>query len=136
MLLVAACSTPEKTPPIAPVQRVVQSPGRVAVSLTETDAGASVVLETGQALVVRLPTVATANLEWSVVDLKPGVLTVLGSVFERSLRNSGSGDESEGTTIWRFKAEAAGSAALRFELRRPRSVQPAVQTLSYSVSVK
>ena len=132
--LLAACSTAEKVkPPV--VQSVVQSPGQKSIAVSGDQSGASIVLESAQELVVSLSIGATAGREWTLVDLKPGVLAVAGLKFERALRNTNP-DEAEGTTVWRFRPEAAGTVVLRFDLRRPRSLLPAVQTVTYSVTVK
>ena len=133
--LLAACSTadtPKQPPPPPPV---VGSPGHPTVKVTEANAGASVTIERGQTLVVNILTRVTTGLEWSLVDLKPGVLTLLGSSFERS---SIFADHSEagGTMMWRLKPEVAGTVKLNFELRRPRRLEPAVQTITYDVTVK
>ena len=129
-----ACAVPDK--PQAPPPTVsVARPGQHLVTVSDTDAGAAVTLASAQELVVRLPIEPVAGLEWSLVDLTPGVLTLAGSRFERPLR-SPNGEESRGTTVWRFTPQAAGVIALRFELRRPRSLQLATQTIVYDVTVK
>jgi predicted secreted protein len=130
-----ACSTAERAAPVVAPPSVVQSPGRKAVNVTEAQSGAAVVLESGQQLIVTLPLSATSGLQWSPVDLKPGVITAIGSTFERASRDV-SNDEATGAEVWRFAPEAAGMVALRLELRRPRSLAPAAQTVSYSVTVK
>ena len=131
--LLAACSTTDAPKP--PPPPVAGSPGQLIVNVTEANAGASVAIERGQTLVVNLPIRITTGFEWSLVDLKPGVLTVLGPTFERSTIFA---DDSEagGTMMWRLKPEAAGVVKLNFELRRPRRLEPAVQTITYDVTVK
>lgn len=133
--MLAACSTADKPKQPPPPPPVVGNPGQLIVKVTDANAGASVTLERGQALVVNLPVRITTGLEWSLVDLKPGVLTSLGSSFERS---SIFADDSQagGTMMWRLKPEAAGAVTLSFELRRPRRLEPAVQTITYDVTVK
>ena len=130
--LLAACATPEKPkappPPVAAV-------GQRLVAVSDANAGAAVTLESAQELVVRLPTEGAAGLEWMLVDPKPGVLTLLSSKFERALRNTNV-EEAAGATVWHFRPQAAGSVALKFELRRPRSLQPPTQTVGYDVTVK
>jgi predicted secreted protein len=133
--LLGACSTAEKVAPPPAAPSVVQSPGRKAVNVTPAQSGATVVLDSGQQLVVTLPLSATSGLQWAPVDLKPGVLAVLGSTFERAPRDVNI-DEAAGAEVWRFAPEAAGTVALRFELRRPRSLAPAAQTVNYAVTVK
>ena len=129
-----ACAAPEK-PQAPPPTPSIARQGQRLVSVSDTDAGAAVTLASAQELVVRLPIEPAAGLEWSVVDLKPGVLTLVASRFER-LPLSVNADESKGTTVWRFMPQAAGVVALRFELRRPRSLQLATQTIVYDVTVK
>ena len=134
LMLLAACSTPRKAPPVV-AQAVVQNPGQKAITVSGDKAGASIVLDRAQELVVRLALDPVTGLEWSLVDLKPGVLTLLSSKFERPLRNT-NGEEAPGIVVWRFLPEASGNVELKFDLRRPRNVAPAVQTLTYTVTVK
>jgi predicted secreted protein len=134
--LLAACSTTEKAAPAAvAAPSAVQNPGRKAVNVSEAQSGAAVVLERGQQLVVTLPLSATSGYQWSPVDLKPGVIAAIGSTFERASRDV-SNDEATGAEVWRFAPEAAGTVSLRLELRRPRSLELATQTVSYTVTVK
>ena len=132
--VLAACGTPEapKAPPPVPP---VASPGHRSVTVTEQNAGASVTLEASQELIVRLPVGATAGLEWSLVDLQPGVLALQNSKFERALRNTNT-EEAAGSTVWQLRPQAAGNVTLNFELRRPRSLQAAARTITYRVTVQ
>jgi predicted secreted protein len=132
--LLGACSTPEKIKPVV-VQAVVQNPGERVITVTERQSGAAIVLEPAQALVVRLATEVTSGRDWLLVDLKPGVLNAPDSTFERLPRNLDD-SQSVGTTEWRFKPVAAGSVVLTFELRRPHSLAPAAQTVTFAVTVK
>lgn len=131
--LLAACSTPTPKPPPAP--SVVQKPGHRVVVVTDANDGATVVLESAQTLTVRLPLGATSGLEWSLVDLQPGVLSAVGPKFERALRNTNSGEDA-GDAVWQLKPVAAGAVTLNFALRPTRSVKPAVQTVRYAVTVQ
>ena len=134
--LLAACSTrpePPKPPPLPPL---IEQPGKALVRVAEADSGARIVLERSQELVVRLALDVGSRTEWSLVDPLPGTLIVVsGPTFERAPRNEAF-NESDGTAVWHLKAQAAGSATLAFERRRPRSLEPATQTASYSVTVK
>ena len=137
LVLLAACSTEEKVKP-APVQKVVQSPGKAIVTVNESSDGASVVLDPNQELRVELPNDSwsvTSNMDWRLADWTPGVLDELGASFVRSRRDSNPGDAG-GTTIWRLKPHAAGRVMLKFELRKPHSLDPPTMTLSDDVSVK
>ncbi len=133
MMLLGACGTTEKALPPPPA--LIQKAGSATITVTEADAGAPIVLERGQALVVRLAVAGNQNPDWVIIDLKPGVLRVLGSRFERALRDTDAG-EAAGATAWRFAPEAAGEVVLNFELRQPRSVAAPLQTARYTVTVK
>jgi predicted secreted protein len=130
----AACSTPEK-PQAPPPPPPVAGPGQQLVTVTDANAGAAVTIESAQELVVRLPTAGAGVFDWVLVDLKPGVLAVQSSKFERALRNTNV-EEAAGATVWHFKPQAAGVVTLKFELRRPHVVQMPTQTVVYDVTVK
>lgn len=132
--LLAACATSEK-PKAAPPPPAVASPGQRVVTVSDANAGAGVTLEPAQELVVRLPIEAAKGLEWSLATLKPGVLTVESTKFERALRNTNV-EEAAGATVWHFRPQASGVVTLSFELRRPHTLQPPSQTVSYDVTVK
>jgi predicted secreted protein len=134
LALLFGCSTTDKPKPV-PVQPVIQGPGKAALAVSDTDNGASVVMERSQDLIVRLPVRGSSGRDWSLVDLKPGVLRVVsGPTFERTPL-SVADDPSDGRSIWRLRAEAPGNVALNFELRRPH-VLGTTRTLSYPVTVK
>ena len=134
--MLAACATaPPAVPKAAPPPPVIDKPGARLVLVTDANNGASVTLESAQELVVSLPSVPINGLEWSAVDLAPGVLTLTGTRFERDPRSSSTG-EANGMSVFHFKPQAAGRATLTFDLRRPRSLLPAVQTMVYQVTVK
>ena len=133
--LLAACSAPglpKATPPPPPP---VAHPGARLVTVSDANAGASVTLDAAQELVVSLPIGVAAGLEWSLVDLKPDVLTLSSSKFERG-RSDMSDQEGDGAIVWHFKPKTAGTVTLTFDLRRPRSVLPAVRTVIYNVTVQ
>lgn len=137
LALIGACATTDTPKPLV-ARSAIQAPGKAAVTVSAADDGASVVLESTQELRVDLPNTPYAvagNLEWSVVDLKPGVLAVLGSRFERTGRNDNP-SESAGVTVWRLKPQAPGSVTLKFELRRARSMNAPQQAVSFDVIVK
>jgi predicted secreted protein len=134
LTLLGACSTADKPKPV-PAPPVIQGAGKATLTVRDTDNGASIVLEPAQELTVRLAVAGSSGADWSLVDLKPGVLRVVsGPVFERTLRNLAD-DPSDGSSIWRLRAEASGSATLNFELRRPHALGT-MRTLSYAVTVK
>ena len=125
---IAACATPEER------ERRVDTGGRI-VRLTLGSAP-SVELRQDQELQVRLATRSTTGHVWSLVEMSPGVLAQQGaSSFEREGLVSNIG-EAAGFEVFRFKPVAAGATALKFELRRPRDLDPAIQQASFAVSVK
>jgi predicted secreted protein len=132
--LLSSCASSD-APPAAVPQRVIQKPGRSEVNVTDTDNGAKVFVEKAQTLVVDLPLLPIEGREWSLVDMAPGVLSVVSSKFERDNRER-DGIASPGDMIIRFKAEAAGNVVLNFALRRPHTLEPATQTVTYAVTVR
>jgi hypothetical protein len=134
--MLAACSIFDKTQPkVAPPQVVLQSPGHKSITVSTYDSGAAIVLDSSQDLYVSLDILVTSGLEWNVVDLKPGVVAVLDSKFERALRNTNV-EEAAGATVFHLRAEAPGRVLLKFDLRRVHSLLPAVRTATYDVTVK
>ncbi|MBC8056076.1 MAG: protease inhibitor I42 family protein [Rhizobiales bacterium] len=137
LALLGACAANDKPKPVA-VQSVIQAPGQSAVTVSERDIGAAVVVEMAQELRVALPDSSWAisnNLAWSVESPNNGVLNVVGSRFERGPRDSNPA-EAGGTTVWRLKPQAPGKVSLTFALRWPRSLRPPVQTAIFEVTVK
>jgi hypothetical protein len=117
------------------VQRVIEAPGKSTLQVSLADANARITLDRGQTLAVRLAVAGADHADWSVADLKPGVLKSLGSNFERAPRNLVV-DEADGSVLWRFAPEAPGTVTLRFELRRPRKLEPPRQTVNFTVTVR
>jgi len=125
---VVACTTPEER------ERRIDTGGRV-VTLTLGSAR-SVELRQDQFLQVRLATKATTGHVWSLVEMAPGVLAQQGpSNFEREGLTSNIG-QAAGYEVFRFRPVAAGATTLKFELRRPRDLDPAIELSSFAVSVK
>ena len=137
LVLLAACASSEKPKvPLPPAP--VEAPGKAAVTATIANDGARVVVARSQELRVELPHTAwtiAQNFEWSVVDLVPGVLVPTGSRFERTTRDLNP-LESDGTTVFSFRAQAPGAVTLKFALRRPHRLDPPLQTASFDVTVK
>lgn len=132
-LLVACGPIFPPKPVVAP--SLVQSPGQKSVAVSQDKSGASIVLESAQELIVSLPLDLSTGSEWRLADLKPGVLALQSANFVRALRNTND-DGGAGATVWRFLPAGAGDVALKFELKRPRSLDPAVRTVTYIVTVK
>ena len=125
---VAGCATPEER------ERRVDTGGHV-VKLTLGSAP-SVELRQDQELQVRLATRSTTGHVWSLVEMTPGVLAQQGvSSFERENLTSNIG-QAAGFEVFRFKPMATGATTLKFELRRPRDLAPAIELASFAVSVK
>ncbi|HEY4068035.1 MAG TPA: protease inhibitor I42 family protein [Burkholderiaceae bacterium] len=132
--LLAACASADGPKP-AVVVPPVASAGAKVLRISELNAGADVTLESGQPLVVSLEMEIGPNLDWTLVDMKPGVLTIESTRFERSPRDNYLGDLG-GQMIWTLKPVAPGAVTLNFDLRKPHSLMPAVRTITYRVVVK
>lgn len=117
------------------VARTIEKAGAPSITVSDDDAGASIVLQRGQDLFVRLEHDGTSDYEWSLVDRKTGVLAVVSSQFERSLRSE-TASEAVGDTVWHLRPQAAGSVVLTFDQRVPRRLDPPLRTVTYSVTVR
>ena len=134
LTVLGACASGDKaTLPVA--QPLIKATGKESVTVTLEQSGAAIELGTDQELIVHLAIDAAGRNDWSLVDLVPGVLTASGPKFERDLRTMNDG-ESTGSSIWHLRPVAPGNVTLRFELRRPRSLEPARQVLTYAVTVR
>jgi predicted secreted protein len=134
IVLLSACASGD-TPPAPVVERTIQKPGKARLEVTDIDGGAKVVVDLAQTLVVDLPLLPTEGREWSLVDMKPGVLTLTSSKFERDNRDR-DGVESPGEMIFQLKPEATGEVVLNFSLRRPHTLEPATKIITYAVTVR
>jgi hypothetical protein len=127
LLLFSACAAPPRAQPEVDA---------FGVHVAAEHSGSSVTLEREQALVVRLNTLVSDNAEWSLVDFSPGVLAAPAAPrFQRGLRASNV-NEASGAVAWRFLPAVAGTVVLKFDYRRPRSLEPALQSVSYTVTVR
>lgn len=138
LALLGACASADKAPKPVVARSVIQAPGKAHLTLSNADDGASVMLDSAQELRVELSLSAyeiANNMDWSVTDLKPGVLAVVGARFERATRDLSPG-ESEGATVVRLKPQAPGQVRVTFGLRRPYSVGAALKSVSFDVTVK
>ena len=127
LVLVAACAAPTRPDPEV---------NRYGVNVAAEHSGSSITLEPEQELVVRLATLVSSTSEWSLVDFVPGVLAgQTAPQFERENRVSNL-NEASGFEVWRFKPGTAGSVTLKFDCRRAYSLDPATQTVTYTVTVR
>ena len=139
LALLGGCAVGDKPKPaVVAAQSVLQAPGKAAVAVSNRNDGAAVLLEIAQELRVDLPLSAwevANNFDWSIAELKPGVLDPIGSHFERTGRDTNP-TESDGSTIWRLKPSAPGRVSLTFALRRPYSTGAPAKTVAFDVTVK
>ena len=127
LVLLAACATPPRPAPVV---------DRYGVNVAAEHSGSSITLEPGQELVVRLTTIASPTSEWSLVDFQPGVLEgQTAPKFEREIEASNP-VQAVGFEVWRFRPAAAGTVTLKFDYRRMRTLDPATQTVTYTVTVR
>ena len=134
LALLAACSTPGKPVPV-PSAAPIERPGRAVIEVTEAASGARIVLDRTQTLVVALRLPGNQAPDWSLAEAPPAAFTVTGPRFERTARDRNV-DEAAGSSVWHFQPAAPGEFSLRFELRRPRSTLPSLQTVTYTVTVR
>lgn len=134
--LLGACAGADKLPKPAAAPALIQNPGKARVTVDDADSGASVVLERAQELIVRLPIRVADSAEWAPVDQRPDVLAVVsGPRFEHTPGDAVSGDPNR-LTVWTLRAVAPGNVTLDFALRRPHSLEPALRSARYVVTVK
>ena len=127
LVLLAACSTPPRPAPVV---------NRYGVNVAAEHSGSSITLASGQELVVRLTTIASPTSEWSLVDFKPGVLAgQTAPKFEREVE-ANNPIQAVGFEVWRFRPASAGTVTLKFDYRRMRMLDPATQTVTYTVTVR
>lgn len=133
--LLGACGVFNKAPAPAPVQVVLERPGKAQLEVNDAQNGARVVLDTTQTLVVRLALAGNQNPDWSLAEAPPGVFGISGPRFERASRDMNDG-QADGETVWRLQPGKTGEFGLRFELRWPHSTRPPLRVVSYTVVVR
>ncbi|MEB0044969.1 MULTISPECIES: protease inhibitor I42 family protein [unclassified Pseudomonas] len=92
-------------------------------------------LNSGQNLIVSLPSNPTTGYRWSIQDSAGGVLRALSPEVYRNPEDSGIVG-SAGISTWRFQAFAAGAGRLRLTYSQPWEPEtPAVQTFDCAIKV-
>lgn len=137
LALLGACTSVDQVKPIA-ARSAIQAPGKPRLIVSNANDGTAIKLEAAQDLQVDLPLGAgevANNLDWVISDLKPGVLTLIGTRFERTGRDSNP-TEADGTAVFRLKPKAPGRVTLTFALRRPYSLGTPSRSVSFDVTVE
>ncbi|GAB2638909.1 protease inhibitor I42 family protein [Nocardia goodfellowii] len=132
-LAVAACGTDSgdehaghtSTPPVTSGGSETPVPQGGAVTVTNADNGQERKLNTGQRLVVRLPSNPSTGYGWQVTGLDQNVVKQAGDREYVSDQPVMPG--TPGTEVWTFTGDAAGSTQLKMEYKRPweQGVEPA-----------
>jgi hypothetical protein len=135
MLELQGCSSSEplKGPP---VPTVLQGLGKKAITVTAAETGSAVVLDSTQELIVRLEVEAQSVGDWRLANLDPALFKVVGPTYEHISRGMKGEDVYTTVSIWRFVPSSSGTMTLNFELRRLHSLGPALETVSFTVTVK
>jgi inhibitor of cysteine peptidase len=106
------------------------------VQVDETDDGGQVTLDTGQTLVVSLPSNPSTGYSWEVESIDVAVLSQAG---EPEYVSEAQGDVvgAGGTETFRFEAEASGTLQLKLIYHRPfeEGVDP-IDTFTVTVEVR
>jgi predicted secreted protein len=128
--LAAGCATPEER------ARRVDTGGHVVT--LGVGSATSLELRRDQELRVRLVTEPTTRREWMLADNSASdVLAPQGGrSFEREPVDAYNLTQAAGYEVFRFKPMAPGTATLRFDYRRPRDLEPAMQSVSFTITVK
>ncbi|MCO8170676.1 protease inhibitor I42 family protein [Pseudomonas sp. 21LCFQ02] len=87
-----------------------QKPANVA-SLDDAD-DCPLTLSTGQTLILSLPSNPTTGYRWQVRDAAPGVLRSLGPEVYNADQSKELVVGNGGQSVWRFKADSAGTGNL------------------------
>jgi inhibitor of cysteine peptidase len=108
----------------------------VTIDLSESDAGATLDVDRGTTLVVRLPANPTTGYSWALVTAVTNVLSEGKPIFVQSA-SAGQQVGAGGTESWSFVAQEPGEQELRFEYRRAgeRDAPPA-KSVTFSIRVR
>jgi len=105
-----------------------------ATTLTEQDNGRDVDLNTGEALIVRLPSNPSTGYNWTVAG-EPAPLKLQKSTFQKKTANGKVG--ASGMSMFRLTAGSSGIANLTLVYRRSWEYNtPPMKTFSVRVNVR
>lgn len=107
------------------------------ISLTEKNGGKKVILQTGDRVIVSLPSNPSTGYSWSYLLSKRSLLGVMDKVAYHQDEASKSLVGSGGTETWKFKALALGSLKMTFSYARPweKDVAP-IKVILWNITVK
>ena len=116
----------------------IDEPQAPVVEVTERDTGATIDLEPGQPLRVKLAGNRTTGFQWLLIDLTGKILESVGEApaYIESPNPSGLLGVG-GIEQWTFRPQRQGSGLLRFEYRRPwENGREAIKSAVFNVRVK
>jgi len=118
LALLSACATQPKQN--VTVEKLSQCPVR---------------LNSGQNLILSLPSNPTTGYRWAIQDSAGGVLKSLGPEVYRNPEDAGIVGAA-GVSTWRFQAFAAGTGRLRLTYQQPWAPEvPPVETFDCAIAV-
>jgi len=118
LVLLSACATQPKQN--VTVEKLSQCPVR---------------LNSGQKLILSLPSNPTTGYRWAIQDSAGGVLKSLGPEVYRNPEDAGIVGAA-GVSTWRFQAFAAGTGRLRLTYQQPWAPEvPPVETFDCAIAV-
>jgi inhibitor of cysteine peptidase len=108
-----------------------------AVMITPESAGRTIELQSGQELLVRLPSNPATGYRWALAAAPAEVLKLEGlPSFERN-PNGANTPSAPGFEIWRFTLARKGQQVLTFDYRLPWDGDaPPAHQLSFTVTVR
>lgn len=108
-----------------------------AVMITPESAGRTIELQSGQELLIRLPSNPATGYRWALAAAPADVLRLEGlPSFERN-PNGANTSSAPGFEIWRFTLARKGQQVLTFDYRLPWDGDaPPAHQLSFTVTVR
>lgn len=116
----------------------IDEPRAPVVEVTEQDAGATIDLEPGQPLRVKLASNRTTGFRWLLIDQTGQIIEAVGEApAYRESPNPGGLLGVGGFEQWTFRPLRQGSGLLRFEYRRPwENGREAIKSAVFNVRVR